>query len=129
MNGRYLLDTSVLIALYANDRSVLGRLARNPEVYVSSIVLGELYYGAYHSSHPASNIRRVDELADRAFILSCDTESARHYGRVKNSLRSRGRTLPENDIWIAAVCQQHGLTLVTRDRHFQEVPELSLDEW
>jgi tRNA(fMet)-specific endonuclease VapC len=54
----------------------------------------------------------------------CDTETARQHGAVKNKLRLKGRPLPENDVWIAALALQHDLILVTCDAHFQEVESL-----
>jgi tRNA(fMet)-specific endonuclease VapC len=51
------------------------------------------------------------------------------YGDVKNRLRLKGRPLPENDVWIAALALQYGLTLVTRDAHFQEVENLQTVAW
>jgi tRNA(fMet)-specific endonuclease VapC len=56
-------------------------------------------------------------------------ETARQYGEVKNRLRLKGRPLPENDVWIAALALQHDLILVTRDAHFQEVENLQPVAW
>ena len=54
---------------------------------------------------------------------------AREYGRLKNDLWAKGRPLPENDIWIAAVASHHNLILATRDRHFREVEGLAIAMW
>jgi tRNA(fMet)-specific endonuclease VapC len=62
-------------------------------------------------------------------ILNCDTETARLYGNVKNSLRKKGRPIPENDIRIAAAAFQHDLVPVSRDEHFEEVEGLKLEKW
>jgi tRNA(fMet)-specific endonuclease VapC len=62
-------------------------------------------------------------------VLVCDVETARHYGRVRNELRRKGRPIPENDIWIAATARQHDLILVTRDPHFDEVEGLPIEAW
>lgn len=48
-------------------------------------------------------------------------------GQIK--LRLKGRPLPENDVWIAALAMQYALTLVTRDAHFQEVENLQTVAW
>ena len=129
MNGRFLLDTNIVIALFAQDTAVLQRLAQAGEVFVPSIVLGELYYGAGKSARVEENIARIDEFAANTAILACDTETARRYGQIKNALRAKGRPLPENDIWIGAIAVQHGLTLVSRDAHFQEIDSLSTETW
>ena len=51
------------------------------------------------------------------------------YGVIKQALREKGRPIPENDIWIAAIAQQYGLTLVTRDDHFTAIDGLTLEKW
>lgn len=64
---------------------------------------------------------KLEQFAEGRRILPCDLEAARQYGRLKNDLRAKGRPLPENDIWIAAVASHHDLVLATRDRHFRDV--------
>ena len=71
----------------------------------------------------------MSELAGRSAVLACDAETAQHYGQIKNRLRAKGRPLPENDIWIAALALQHGLILVSRDAHFNEIAGLSVVAW
>lgn len=99
------------------------------EVFVASIALGELYFSAGKSKRPQVNKARVDQLAAENIVLGCDTETAKQYGDVKTALRLKGRPIPENDIWIAAIALQHGLTLITRDAHFNEVEGLEVAAW
>ena len=129
MNGRYLLDTNIIIALFAQEETVRQRLSEASEVLVSCIVMGELYYGAQKSTHAMANVRRIDDLALTSTMLGYDLETARHYGRIKNQLRAKGRPIPENDIWLAALAAQHRLTLVTRDDHFDEIDTISTESW
>ena len=88
MSGRYLLDTNIVIAVFADEVALTKQLA-GPEVFVPSIVLGELYYGAQKSSRIASNVARVDEFAANNSVLVCDAETARQYGEVKNELQAK----------------------------------------
>ncbi|MBD6619381.1 type II toxin-antitoxin system VapC family toxin [Komarekiella sp. 'clone 1'] len=129
MSGRYLLDTNIIIALFADEAVIKNNLAQADEVFIPSIAIGELYYGARKSRRPQENLTRVDELVANSTVLVCDAETAHQYGEVKNKLRLRGRPLPENDIWIAALALQYELTLVTRDAHFQEVENLQIVGW
>jgi len=129
VSGNYLLDTNIVIALLAKDPAVNQHLSEATEVSVPSIVLGELYYGARKSSRVESNIETVDQFATASRVLVCDSTTAQHYGQLKNLLRQKGRPIPENDIWIAAVAQQHKLTLVSRDAHFRELPDLPFESW
>lgn len=129
MNGRYLLDTNVIIAFFAGEERVRGSLDAADEVFLPSIAIGELYYGARKSGRPEINLTRVDELVLTGVVLACDSETARRYGEIKNMLRIKGRPLPENDIWIAALARQHDLTLVTRDTHFEQIDDLNMATW
>ncbi|MCB0194497.1 MAG: type II toxin-antitoxin system VapC family toxin [Anaerolineae bacterium] len=129
MSGKYLLDTNVVIALFAGDVQVTDKIKRAEEIFIPSIVIGELYYGAEKSGRVEENFDRVNEFAADNVILNCDTVTGRWYGSVKNQLRQKGRPIPENDLWIAALALQHQLTLVSRDRHFSEAANLKLERW
>lgn len=129
MSGRFLLDTNIVIALFAGEDNVKKYLEQAEEVFASSIVLGELYFGARKSGRIGENLVRIDEFALRAPILGCDMDTAKEYGAIKNMLRMKGRPIPENDIWIAAITRQYGLILVTRDTHFDEINGLKVEVW
>jgi tRNA(fMet)-specific endonuclease VapC len=98
MSGRFLLDTNIVIALFADEAIVKDNLAQASEVFIPSIVIGELCYGARKSGRVEANLAKVDELVVGSTILVCDAETARQYGEVKNNLRLKGRPLPENDV-------------------------------
>lgn len=126
-----LFDTSVVIAAFAEDVAVTGRLRRLPAdlLFVPAIVVGELAFGALVSSRVTENLARLSEFAAAANTLPCDAETAGHYAEVKAHLKRIGRPIPENDVWIAAIARQHRLTLVTRDTHFEHVTGLGLEHW
>jgi tRNA(fMet)-specific endonuclease VapC len=128
MPGDSLLDTNIVIALFADDRKIQRKLKRST-VYMASIVVGELMYGALKSARVQDNLKRIEDFAHANTVLACDLDTARSYGHIKQQLRSRGKPLPENDIGIAALARQHDLTLVSRDAHFQEVGDLKLEIW
>jgi len=89
MNGRYLLDTNIIIALFAAETSVIEHLRAANEVFVSSITVGELYYGAYKSGHVTENLARIEDFVIHNVILECDAETARHYGAIKTTCDKR----------------------------------------
>jgi tRNA(fMet)-specific endonuclease VapC len=129
MAGRHLLDTSVIVELIGGDQAIEQCLVRSDETFVPSIVLGELYVGARRSLRVDENLRQIEAFAAGSRILPCDADTARHYGLIKNLLRIKGRPIPDNDIWIAAIARQYGLTLVTRDTHFGEITDLPVERW
>lgn len=129
MSGKFLLDTNIVIGLFAGESIVKRHLEKAEEIFVPSIVLGELYFGAYKSGQVRDNLARIDELADNIALLVCDAGTAKEYGIIKHGLRALGRPIPENDVWIAAIAGQYNLTLVTRDTHFDEIESLKVTTW
>jgi len=129
VNGKFLLDTNIIIALFAKDPRIHDRIANAQEIFVPCIAIGELYFGAYKSIKVQENIIRIDEFALNNAVLSCNTETAKRYGDIKNHLKDKGQPVPENDIWIAAIAQQYGLTLVTKDPHFNAIENLKIEAW
>ena len=129
MNGRYLLDTNIIIALFAKDPQIHDRIANAEEVFVPCIAVGELYFGACKSIKTKENLARIDEFALNNIVLPCDTGIAKKYGDIKNSLKEKGLPIPENDIWIAAIAQQYALTLITKDSHFEAIENLKIETW
>lgn len=128
-NGKYLLDTNIVIAMFANEVNIEVERQNTGRVFLPSPVIGELYYGARNSDRPIENITRINRLTERIPSISCNLETARWYGIIKNQLRQKGHLIPDNDIWIAAIAMQRELILVTRDAHFNEVDSLQLERW
>ena len=128
-SGRFLLDTNILVAILDGEKSALSNLKMAAAVYVPAVALGELYFGAAKSGRPAENAAKVNRFATDATILPCDPGGAREYGLVKQRLREKGRPIPENDVWIAALAKHYGMVLVTRDGHFEAVEGLVTVDW
>jgi len=131
MSGKnYLLDTNIVINLFANQSTVVERIrSQSANFFIPSIVIGELFYGAYQSTRKDDNVRRVESFARASIVLDCDLLTARYYGQVKSALKSKGTPIPENDVWIAAIAYQYQLTLVTRDKHFTHVDTINIENW
>jgi tRNA(fMet)-specific endonuclease VapC len=128
-DGNYLLDTTAAIGLAEKDAAVIAIAKSGLNVFLPIIAVAEMYFGAYHSGRVSYNLDRVKEFAIQNVVLGCDDETARNFGQIKQELRSKGRPIPENDIWIAAIARQHDLAVLTRDKHFQEVDDLGVIGW
>lgn len=126
--ANYLLDTVIVAGYFNHDAAILEKL-KTATVYVSSITVGELYFGAYNSGKVQQNVENIRKFIGVTTVLNCDAQTADWYGQIKKALRSKGRPIPENDIWIAAAAVQHGLILATRDTHFKEVDNLTVEMW
>jgi tRNA(fMet)-specific endonuclease VapC len=129
MNGEYLLDTNIVIALFAGEPGVQASISGAEEVFLSSIVLGELYFGAVNSSRPQANTEALEVFAKTCTEVPVDSHTAKVYAATRLKLKKRGRPIPENDIWLAACALQHGMVLVTRDRHFESIDAIEIVEW
>jgi tRNA(fMet)-specific endonuclease VapC len=131
MNGKdCLLDTNIVIGLFANESSITEKIKSFAgNIFIPSIVLGELFYGAEQSTRKEENRKKIEEFAEASLILECELDTARSYGKIKNHLKIKGNPIPENDIWIAALADQHQLTLVTRDKHFNSITALVIEAW
>lgn len=129
MSGRCLLDTNIIIALFAKNPQVHNRIADAEEVFIPCIAIGELYFGAYKSLKVQDNLTRINDFILNNTVLSCNTETAKLYGDIKNRLKDRGQPIPENDIWIAAIAKQYSLTLISYDTHFDAVENLTVEKW
>ncbi|MBI5960904.1 MAG: type II toxin-antitoxin system VapC family toxin [Chloroflexi bacterium] len=129
MSGnRCLLDTNIVVAILNQEPSLANHLT-GITVYLSAIVLGELYFGAHKSARITDNLARIETFVAQYPVLDCSKTTASHYGQIKQKLAVKGRPIPENDIWISALAVQYGLTLVTRDDHFKQVDGLLLETW
>jgi tRNA(fMet)-specific endonuclease VapC len=129
MNGERLLDTNVVIRLFAHDQAVERRFEADPKVIVPVVVFGELYYGAQNSVRVQENCERIEKFVSRVEPLGSNVGTAYEFGRIKYELQLKGRMIPENDLWIAALARQYDLTLVSGDRHFAEVDNLHWEQW
>jgi tRNA(fMet)-specific endonuclease VapC len=127
---RIILDTNAYAHLFKESPFVLNALNRADEVYMSVIVLGELYTGFYGGSKFDKNVRDLDEfLSDPAVhIIEIKEDTSEIFGKLKHELTVKGTPVPINDIWIAAQCIEIGSILVTFDSHFDNFPQVRLWE-
>ena len=129
MAGRVLLDANVAIALLDGEPTVEQAVSEAGEVFLSSTVVGELFYGSLSSRRKDENLARLRSFVESIVTLPSDRDTAFVYGEIKSALRAKGRPIPDNDLWIAAIAKQHDLTLITRDKHFSEIVDLEVQSW
>lgn len=126
MNGDYLLDSNIVIDVFRNDQDTINKVSLLRQIYIPVIVLGELHYGANKSNQTNKRTLEIEELKRRVNLLAVTEKTAKYYGQIKNELRQKGRLIPENDIWIAAIAMERGLPLLSNDKHFQEVKGITV---
>lgn len=99
------------------------------EQFTSSIVIGELYKGAYRSQACERHLSNIEQLILPAVtVLPFDIGTAKIFGKIRAHLEETGTILPDADVQIAATALYHGLELVTGNlRHFQRFRDLRLN--
>ena len=124
-----ILDTNALSAFIDGDPAVGSVLGTQPRAAIPVIVLGEFRYGIAGSRHHktyeawlASHLRHFD-------ILPIIDATTLHYATLRTALKKRGRPIPANDVWIAALALQHRMPVLTRDEHFDYIPEVKCLAW
>ncbi len=120
------LDTNEAIAVLNNAGDAGRWIARFARVHLPVPVVGELRFGALNSRRANENRERVEALVVRCSILDADVTTAEMYATVRLRLKRAGTPIPENDVWIAALCIQHHVPLATSDEHFAHVVGLDV---
>lgn len=122
------LDTNRLTDLLRGDAELAEQLSFCERVWIPLVVLGEMRAGFLGGTRSGHNERRLWRLLAQPTVelLLPDRETAEQYARLFVQLKRAGTPIPDNDLWIAALALQHGLRLVTRDAHFEKVPQLLL---
>lgn len=124
-----ILDTNALSATADNDPGVGAFLARADVVAIPVIVLGEYRYGIAQSRRRDDYEEWLQGLLNDCMVLDVNEPTTRFYAEINLELKRLGKTIPTNDLWISALCRQHSLPLLSRDRHFDSVPGNKRLEW
>ena len=127
MNGK-LVDTNVIIRFFKGQTELFSLFDDMENLYVSSISVGELMYGAELSQKKDYNSTGYSSFCEQMKVLNVDMEIAKRYGKIKSVLKSKGHPIPENDIWIAATALTANLSLVTADSDFENIPDLLIEK-
>lgn len=126
---RVLLDTSAYAAFMRVHPDVKRAVQQAEEVYLNTVVLGELYAGFLGGRHTQKNEAELRTFlaSPRARVLGMDEETAERYAAIFQALRAAATPIPTNDIWIAATAMQHGLRILTTDAHYRHLTQVLVD--
>ena len=130
-----LIDASILIEAERGGLDLKPHVERHrdEESFVSVITASELLHGVHRAT--SANIRAkrsafVEGVLERFPLLSVDLACARAHAQVWAELRKAGLMIGPHDLWLAATCLAHGLTMVTANlREFERVPGLAVELW
>jgi len=124
-----ILDTNALSAVADGEASAMQLVAGADRVAIPVIVLGEYRMGIAQSRHRASYESWLREWIAAVTVLDIDDRTTLSYSAIGLELKKKGKPIPTNDLWVAALCRQHSMPLLSRDRHFDLVPELRRLSW
>ena len=126
MNGRISLDTNIVIRLFKNDPDVTKTLATVSTFCLPIPVIAEILFTARNSFRQKENLKIYNEFIDACDVLDITRKTANHYSSIRLELKQKGRPIPENDLWIASVCREQNLPLLTGDARFDNINDLKV---
>jgi predicted nucleic acid-binding protein len=124
-----ILDTNALSVIAEGEPGAAKSFARASHVAIPVIVLGEYKFGIAQSRHKCEYERWLEEMVSVTRILDINDETARWYAVLREQFKEAGTPIPSNDAWMAALCRQHALPIVSRDRHFDLIKGLERVGW
>jgi len=132
VTDRIAVDTNAIVEYLRLEREYPRQLDDAEEVFLPLTVVGELFYGAALSDRPEYHRGTIARIVKRWLPLVPDVETSRIYGDIR-ATASRAlislRASKVNDFWIAALCIQHGLSLLTNDKGFDNIAGLTVLHW
>jgi len=125
---KILLDTNAYSEFMTGNTKVLDYIVEAEEIYVSTVMIGELFAGFHGGSKFTENMEYFQKFCkkDGIIIKNVTIETAEIFGEIKSELRSKGKMIPLNDIWIAAHTIETGSKLITYDSHFKHISGLRI---
>ena len=122
-----LLDTNCYRNFCEGEATALDTVQRARSINVPFVTLAELRAGFLCGTMARKNEQTLTRFlnAPRVTPLFANEDTTHHFGRVFAQLRLQGTPIPVNDMWIAALAIQHDLLLLTRDAHFDALPQIA----
>lgn len=124
-----ILDTNAVSAAAEREPSALAVVAQAERLAVPVIVLGEYRLGIAQSRHRVAYENWLREWIAAVTVLDIDEQTTHSYADIGFELKRKGKPIPANDLWIAALCRQYSLPLLSRDQHFDSVSGLHRIAW
>ncbi len=129
----YLLDTNTCIHLLNKRHTQVEKRFRQyspAELYLCSVVKGELLSGARRSKNVEANLQLLQRFFEPLSSLPFDDACAAEYGLIRADLTSQGNIIGPNDLLIAAIAKAHDAVLVSNNTgEFSRIPGLRLEDW
>ncbi len=125
----YLIDTDIIIEYLRGNKIVVKRLIDllNKRLFITTISIAELFYGIYQSSKVKENHEKFRDFLSNVEILTIEFENCKTFGKIKSKLKKEGNLIDNLDLFIACICLDNNLTLVTNnEKHFRRLKDLKI---
>jgi tRNA(fMet)-specific endonuclease VapC len=125
---KILIDTNAISEFFLGNEEVLAKIAEAEIIYISVVVLGELYAGFKNGTREKQNRQWLKQFCAKPSIQIADVtnETAEIFSDIMHSLRKKGKPIPTNDVWLAAQAFETGSAFITFDKHFTNIHGLRL---
>jgi tRNA(fMet)-specific endonuclease VapC len=124
-----ILDTNALSAIADNQSAAVRLFSGADSIELPAIVVGEYRFGIAQSRRRKEYEKWLEELIAATRFLPVDQETTGHYALIRSELKKAGKPVPSNDLWIAALCRQHRIPLMSQDTHLDAVAGLKRIGW
>lgn len=124
-----ILDTNAVSEMAEGNPELLKVLRRASDLYLPVIVLGEYRYGIARSRAVSLLEAWLEQMENELVVLDITSATSRYYAKIRNDLRIKGKPIPENDLWIAALAKEYRQPLISKDSHFESIDGLDLLKW
>jgi tRNA(fMet)-specific endonuclease VapC len=123
---RLIVDTSAYAAFLKGNPEIKLSVQKADEIFLNPAVIGELIAGFIMGKNEKKNRAILQDFlsSTRVKVVEIDEETSERYATIVSHLRIKGTPIPTNDLWIAASAMQHGLRVLTTDKHYLEVPQV-----
>jgi tRNA(fMet)-specific endonuclease VapC len=124
-----IIDTNALSAMAEAEPRVASEVGKARLIAIPVIVLGEYLFGVAQSRRRIEYEQWINRNLRNLRVLDITAQTASQYADLRLELKRSGTPIPANDVWIAALCRQHALPLLSQDRHFDRVAGVSRVGW
>jgi tRNA(fMet)-specific endonuclease VapC len=124
-----ILDTNALSAIADDEPDVVKIFHQAASMEIPVMVLGEFRFGIGQSRRRTEYETWLQELIAATRVLAVDEETTQYYASIRAALKMAGHPIPSNDVWIAALCRQHRLPLLSQGLQFDAVEGLQRIGW
>ncbi|MGD0079035.1 MAG: type II toxin-antitoxin system VapC family toxin [Methanoregula sp.] len=123
-------DTSFIVDIIRHDPKAIAKLEELEDegkpLYTTPINSLELFEGAYRSLHVEENVKEILAVIAAFEEVPFGNDIYHAFGYLSATLQEKGNPVGDFDQVIAAVALCSDGEIITHDRHFEKIPELTV---